>query len=295
MSARSSTYIRLLTFLICVALGLVGRFGHWRVRANADIRKALAPHAASETKLAFDESEIYGRYYFGDGLGVNCSLTIEEDHRFSFQWRGCEGVYDQNSGTWQLHGDVVTLKLELPNKREGGRGLNIRYVPIKWGERHYLVDENEMPGFCVKAHSGTLDLAGILLLGNDYVKWPGQKLPSVQGIPVIPERYKTFYENGEVSARVVQMTANRNVILDKGAADRINPNMLFALAGQDDIDLKIVSVTEHQSVAQALYYWSSDRYVKVGDLFTTGTTWTRPHGTGYKQLNKPPEVRKTSK
>jgi hypothetical protein len=39
---------------------------------------------------------VAGEYYFGDGNGVNCSLTVKPESRFSLTWRGCLGVYYQN-------------------------------------------------------------------------------------------------------------------------------------------------------------------------------------------------------
>ena len=36
---------------------------------------------------------VAGDYRYGDGLGVDCSLTVKPEGRFSFVWRGCLGVY----------------------------------------------------------------------------------------------------------------------------------------------------------------------------------------------------------
>ena len=103
--------------------------------------------------LRFPEQELSGQYYLGDGLGVNCSLTLEPTHRFAFAWHGCMGLYDQNQGVWSLEGDTLVVKPKKPNKREGFEGMNLRFIPVQWGKRGYLVDENEMPGFCAAAHT----------------------------------------------------------------------------------------------------------------------------------------------
>src|SRR5262245_3676514 len=34
-------------------------------------------------------NDIAGDYYFGDGLGVNCSLSVTAEGKFTFQWDGC--------------------------------------------------------------------------------------------------------------------------------------------------------------------------------------------------------------
>ena len=50
-----------------------------------------------------------GRYYHGDGLGVNLSLTLDEDGTFECGWRGCLGDYGRTSGTWALEGTLVRM------------------------------------------------------------------------------------------------------------------------------------------------------------------------------------------
>ena len=53
--------------------------------------------------------EVVGSYYHGDGLGTNCTITIEVDGRFSYQWRGCLGVYEKNEGRIEVAGGVSSF------------------------------------------------------------------------------------------------------------------------------------------------------------------------------------------
>ena len=76
---------------------------------------------------------VAGDYYFGDGLGVNCSLKVEPGGRFSFGWRGCLGVYDQNTGQAKVEVGHLILKPEKPNVREGFRGTATDLIPVRWG------------------------------------------------------------------------------------------------------------------------------------------------------------------
>ncbi len=43
--------------------------------------------------------DMAGDYYFGDGTGVNCSLTLSRGGNFTFQWQGCFGTYEKNNGS----------------------------------------------------------------------------------------------------------------------------------------------------------------------------------------------------
>src|SRR4051794_38646044 len=56
--------------------------------------------------------QIAGKYYQGNGLGVNCYLTIKPEGVFSFEWRGCLGLYEQGSGGAKLAGGHLILSPE---------------------------------------------------------------------------------------------------------------------------------------------------------------------------------------
>jgi hypothetical protein len=97
--------------------------------------KPVKPESSAAAILGFDSKAIPGKYYFGNGHGVSCSLELSKDHRFTYSWHGCEGEYDRNKGSWELQGDVVVVHPEMPNKHEGFTGLNLRYIPVTWGDR----------------------------------------------------------------------------------------------------------------------------------------------------------------
>jgi hypothetical protein len=238
--------------------------------------------------LPFDESELYGRYFFG--FYITYHLVIDPDGCFTFRSSDCLGEFDRNAGSWRLTGDTLVLEPERPNTYAGFQGMGVRFIPVKWGERHYLVDENEMPGFCAAAAEGDLPVwDGIH--GLDYVKLDGGSLPPAEGMPLIPERFRTFLEDGPVGGTVVRIEASGDVIIDQGTRDRIQVGMLLSLGGWRG-GLRVVSAVEHESVARRFYYWNSSESVKAGAGFTSGTYDTRPFGTGYQRFPAPPGRRK---
>jgi hypothetical protein len=87
--------------------------------------------------------EVVGSYYHGDGLGTNCTLTIEANGRFSYIWTGCLGVYEQGEGPAEMAGGRLVLH------PEGNRSprLKTRYIPVRWDERLYLIPEEQVPAF----------------------------------------------------------------------------------------------------------------------------------------------------
>lgn len=80
-----------------------------------------------------------GEYYEGDGLGVNVRLFIAPKSGYVFEWRGCLGLYDRNFGAVTVANGRLRLSFAYPNKREGFKGIAEQLVPIRWGERAYLV------------------------------------------------------------------------------------------------------------------------------------------------------------
>lgn len=96
----------------------------------------------SKTKLF---REFAGKYYLGDGLGMNCHVVVEHAGRFRFYWYTDSGVYQEHQGDIAIHDSVFILTLDF------GSGnppfcFSERLVPVSWGERKYLI--HPVSSFC---------------------------------------------------------------------------------------------------------------------------------------------------
>jgi hypothetical protein len=90
-----------------------------------------------------------GKYYSGDGLGVNVTLLIAPETGFVFQWEGCLGLYDRNYGTATMHDDHLHLTCHLSNDtNKGFEGTPTDFTPVHWGERRYLIANDKLVNFC---------------------------------------------------------------------------------------------------------------------------------------------------
>lgn len=250
-----------------------------------------APAEAVEFKAAplFNESDLPGRYYQGDGLGVNLSLELLEDHTFTFRWNGCLGEYDRNEGRWKLVGDTLVLEPERPHERTGFNGMDTRFIPVPWGSRLYLVDENELPGFAAAAREGVPGF-GDGLHGSDYVK-RGTPKPSASDKPLLPARYQHFFSEGAIEARISSMSSDGTVLLDKGGSSRLAAGMLLVPPSYEEQGaLSVLSVTESSAVARPFYYFNESKPIRVGQVFSTGGEYHRPRGTGFRQFSSLDEI-----
>jgi hypothetical protein len=249
----------------------------------------------------FDESEIPGTYYQSHGRSGR-TLELFADRRFSTVERFCLGELDRDQGTWGLEGDTLVLEPERTDERSGRGGVDVRFLPVKWGNRCLLIDEYGMPGFCAEAGGGSPPQWSVGI--PNYMKQPALAADPGEGEPLIPDRFREFYEKGPVRATIAAIGDAGMVTLHCGAADRLQPGMRMAfrqldaidpaigffrtVGGPDRLELMVESVGEHEATARACYFWNSRRLVQVGDEFTTGEKGFSVAGTGVPRLPEPP-------
>jgi hypothetical protein len=216
----------------------------------------LSGHALQSPAQA--AAQLSGSYYFGDGLGVNCSLELKKDDTFAFRWTGCLGVYDENRGKVTRDGDVIVLHPEKPNVQEGFKGTPTRFIPVKWGDRQYLISEAEMLGFC---HRVAMGWSGDEPLGRNvtyYLKFDSRqgasrKLGKLSSKPEVPAGYREILEGGFV-AKVLRPAGADKVVIDKGRLDRVVVGIKLAPAASWDW-VSVVSVGDHESICKVWSKW----------------------------------------
>ena len=95
---------------------------------------ALAGGSGTQDQPQNSLKAVVGSYYYGDGLGVNCSLVVKPEGRFTFMWRGCLGAYCQNQGDAKIVNHHLILTPEQPNESRGFGGTPTDFIPVPWGE-----------------------------------------------------------------------------------------------------------------------------------------------------------------
>jgi hypothetical protein len=288
-------------------------------------RHAPPPVPRSGPSLLLPESVLPGNYSHGDGL-TGSTLTLSANHHFRFgTWTDEGGVIlvspDGKSsqvvgstdpppieGDWRLVGDRVTLTPRRPYPDQHPFQLNLRFIPVQWGTRIYLVDENEMPGFC--ADAGSHRPMAVLrdqrdFSYYDYLKSANVRYPALPRDcrPLLPLRYRTFYDRGDNVLRVERDALQRRpgaetrIVLDRGSRDGVMPGMRLARlynepekfgdpgyqsnAERGSADALVTQVSPQRSVAVLVTFPGvRPPDVRRGDRFTTGDYFNRPSGTG---------------
>jgi hypothetical protein len=182
-------------------------------------------------------ADVVGKYYQGDGLGVNWNLSLTRDHRFTFEWTGCLGVYGSTRGTWRVEKD--RLYLTVSGRPEGMADKMPRaYVVVSWGPRTYLVDDPIE--FCNQVNGGwePRDHRGGMVFLRDQ-DW---NLPAI-GRPLLSTEYGEYLLAQPIRAKVVgkgRIDAGARRGLRKGMI--VNGNgvpMRITAVRADDADIEV--------------------------------------------------------
>jgi hypothetical protein len=175
-----------------------------------------------------------GRYYLGDGLGVNIEFSLAPKSGFAFTWRGCLGLYDMNYGDVEESDGKIRLVFKLPNERGPLRGFASEFLPIIWGDRHYLIRSDGVVEFANAINAGFEPrkdvFGGFLLRREDESK-------SVPGYPNLTREYSEYLLKHPIDAEISSIKASRakdsgrltTVLLNVGTTQGVKKGMEFYL------------------------------------------------------------------
>ena len=173
-------------------------------------------------------NDIAGEYYFGDGLGANCTLKIRPQGTFTFVWRGCLGTYDQNDGKAAFSDGVLHIMPEKPNVQQGFRGTPTNFFAVPWNGRMYLV--HDAVEFCSKINQGMeprRSSHGFYSLRRTEWDKP------VTGKPHVPEAFSNYLLKMPLKGKIVELVSPREAWVDLGSDQGILPGMTLTARSSD--------------------------------------------------------------
>jgi hypothetical protein len=238
MSHAARSRFRFAAFLGLLVLHSIGQLG-W---ANEDKRFSKQAKATSEAKRGLINQELRileghswaGRYYYGDGLGVNVDLDLAPKSGFVFTWNGCLGLYDLNYGDVAEKDGRIRLIFKYPNDRKGFQGIAPELIPIVWGERRYLIPRDEMVKFANDINAG---FEPRKTLWGSFLLRRGDELKDVHGQPSLPPEYTHYLLNDPIRAKISSIKGSRfkestritTVVLNVGSEQGVKLGMEFYL------------------------------------------------------------------
>jgi hypothetical protein len=186
-------------------------------RDNADQRTVLIDKELRKIR----NHEWAGKYYYGNGLGVNVNLALAPKSGFVFTWRGCLGLYDLNYGEVRFENGLVKLVFTYENEEGDFHGIAPEFYPVSWGERHYLIPSDEIIRFCNAVNSGAEPCN---VFCSRFLLRVGDRARRVEGQPSIPSEFSQYLLAEPILANIV--TVERNYI----NTDAIDPELKFRIS-----------------------------------------------------------------
>lgn len=251
-----------------------------------------------------------GTYYAGDEASFHIRLVQAPKSGYAYeliapmsgQWDGATTLTGSTFG-----GSVGDARLTprgtleyVPDNKRLPRPASLVAPPehllITWGERKYLMPEDEVVGFCWAVNAGleprdTQD--GLFLLRA------GDHDESVVGPPDVPAQYTGYLLEEPILAVITAVgdTETRggpgstsyttNVTLNVGRRDGVLPGMTFRVCeppeARQDHQVLLTLVEERTSAAQVLYkstLTTTRRPPEAGWRLTTGLTRDVPEAEG---------------
>lgn len=261
-------------FCPTVAFAQLNEYGRWKSDLYAEAveinyrsySEADFTNALSRLELIKSENNSLTDEWAGD-----YSAQSGEVNTAVLRWSPQAGFVDLNVYTClpELRGlDYGTVTatpdyILLTSQASLRSGRVTKYLPVKWGERHYLVPESEVAQFYkfVAGYGWKKDEYVVFdfLLKNDDIEKP------VAGMPVFPQGYERFVRK-PIEATVVEILrreikteqsddgtpayeSRTFVRVDVGSADGVKRGMTFNVVGSEELEtIEIVQVGRRSSV-----------------------------------------------
>ena len=143
-----------------------------------------------------------GKYQRGDGLGVNVNVSLAPKGGFVFTWYGCLGRYDANYGAVTEKDGDLAFDFELPNSPASGPGIASAFVPVRWGDRQYLIALDQAREFANAVNSGREPCKQFC---TEFLLREGDELVDATGRPEMPKDWARYLLAKPIEAAFVQV------------------------------------------------------------------------------------------
>lgn len=228
--------------------------------------------AQRQTAIATELAQVHGhpwagRYYRGDGLGMNIVVSLAPQAGVVATWHGCLGLYGAKEGrVVQAADGGLSFAFKGPDDRRSS-AFPERVVPVAWGQRRYLIAPAEMQDFVNAIHHGREPRAqahGRFLLAE------GDEARPAAGLPQLPEGVQSAIRRRPLEVGVTKVepmgsegrggfcTRRHRLTLDQGDANGLRPGVELRVLAPANVH---ATVTVRAATAGSA----------VGELETYGT------------------------
>ncbi len=223
------------SFLVVAVVGILvlnlsgqfvwGKFSTW-AKAGSERKEELINQELETLK----DHPWAGKYYYGDGLGVNVSLSLAPKSGFVFTWNGCLGLYDLNYGDVGEADRRIRFVFKYPNVRKGFQGIAPELLPVAWGDRHYLIPADKVVDFANAINAGFEPRNNV---HGRFLLRVGDELKPARGEPNIPLEFSEYLLKRPIEAQISSVKESRmedskritTAVLNVGTAQGVRQGM----------------------------------------------------------------------
>lgn len=198
------------------------------------ITQELAGHAGGEWA---------GEYYAQDGPTAGTQLLWSPAAGFLIRWSTCcHGWRERvNYGGAAFEGGALKLKPELSGKGANVYPVGADFIPVLWGQQHYLIPAARLINFCYafKNAGNAPEMEAFLLKTDDREK------PSA-GLPGVPPEFRKYLHSKPLVALISQVrpwSPGHDLTLNVGREDGVVAGMKFYASSPRNVFM-LVEVTE---------------------------------------------------
>lgn len=253
---------------------------------------------SSVKSQTFSLEELAGEYTAGHEFFAG-TITLEKDGNYKIESGGCTDSFFE-SGNYTIDSGILHFKvlksirkshsddkeinlLEETKDSESAKILtNYEMFPIKWSNRIYLIEKENLKGFVNAINLGIEPrntLTSRLYLGTFYVraseksKLPPFLLEPITGIPVLPDVWNSYLLKKPVSAKVLSIEGEKNnqtAIINRGSSDGLKIGMRLIIDSQEPSPWSGVEVIEVENKSARVKVYDK---LKIGDKLSSKFTF----------------------
>ena len=196
-----------------------------------------------------DVRSLSGEYSFGNGLDENCTLEISPDGRFFYKRCNCEVVVEQVAGIVAMQDGELRLQPDKPRDK-WPRGAAPNLVPVTWGQRLYLVPQDDLVGFSNHVNKG-LEPVTRGNMGRYFLREGDWDRPAT-GKPELPPDWKKRLLDKPITGQVAGKDPGGRWIINLGQNHGVYDHMELSAWTTDQRQFVALRVTETGSETSAV-------------------------------------------
>ncbi len=168
--------------------------------ASAEVgERASSTGVEHRTREALDPSTAWAGQYAGHfGVDSNESLELTPDARFALHTEGLHAG-PRSLGRWRLDGDLIRFDFASDAPAAGDWFYAKGLVPVRWGDRRYLLRPSELPAFCNSVNNGTESAHRSRSFFVDHGEC------RVSGLPELPTEFAERLRAAPLTTRVARV------------------------------------------------------------------------------------------